>query len=281
MPASRATSGGAVDEALKDAPAAGPEEAPAAQEAPAEPQRRAFQLPTAKSVAARGLEERSVVIYGPPGIGKSTLASQWGGGDLFFFDTAGELADLEVYREPIPDWVTFKRGVHELTKDVKRAKTLFRGGAIDTIDALARLCSQFVRVKHKFAHEADLDFGRGYNILTEEFLSAMTQLAVMPAGIVMVSHSKTVEIKTDRSSYNKATFTLSPRGVNDAVLKMADLVFYIDWSGDDGNQRIIRTKGDRYVDAKERGVEARLPGEIVWPIGTNGWDLIKKEWEKR
>src|SRR5512138_1372732 len=61
-------------------------------------------LPRTKTVSSGDLVDKMTVIHGPPGVGKSTLASQWAGGDIFFFNVAGELGELEVYQQPIMDW---------------------------------------------------------------------------------------------------------------------------------------------------------------------------------
>src|SRR4051794_39898074 len=67
------------------------------------PRREPPPLPTEKTKSAGELHEKMVVLYGPSGIGKSTLASQWADGDIFFFNAAGELGELEVFQEPIPN----------------------------------------------------------------------------------------------------------------------------------------------------------------------------------
>ena len=65
-------------------------EVPDAPGGAAAPAAAAMVLPTKKTGGqATTLDELMILLYGPPGIGKSTLASQFPG--ALFFDCAGEL----------------------------------------------------------------------------------------------------------------------------------------------------------------------------------------------
>lgn len=232
-------------------------------------------LPTEKTVAAGTLEEKTVLLYGPAGIGKSTLASQWGGGSFFFFDCAGELGDLEVYRGAVTGWTSFREwGAAYVTG---QASGQFGGCVIDTADALGMMASDSIRSKHGILHESDLEWGKGWDQLKRTFITALAKLQVTKGGVVLVSHSKEIEIKTRSEVYNRQVPTLTG-GVREACVNTADLVLLLDWD-DNGDNRVIHTKPGKYHEAKERGQQPRLPAEIVWPTGTNGWDVLKAAWD--
>src|SRR6266478_3692495 len=114
MATTRQRRGGAttLDEAVKDGhtePPGDTDGTGAATEPPAAPRGRPLpSLPTQRTVVAGDLTSKSVLLYGEPKIGKSTLASEWGGGNVLFFDCAGELSDLEVYRLGCTDWTSFR-----------------------------------------------------------------------------------------------------------------------------------------------------------------------------
>jgi SpoVK/Ycf46/Vps4 family AAA+-type ATPase len=62
-------------------------------------------LPQAKTPPKKKMEEQTILIYGPPKIGKSTLASQFD--NPLFLATEAGLNALEVFQVPIPTWDDF------------------------------------------------------------------------------------------------------------------------------------------------------------------------------
>jgi len=232
------------------------------------------ELPKVKESQAEALERRTVLLYGPAGIGKSTMASEWAGGTFLFLDTAGELRDLEVYRMPVTDWTNFRAACASYAGQ----KHEFGGVVIDTADMLGIYCAQWTRDKLGVVHQSDAEWGKGWDLLKETFISHLAKLAALPGGLILVSHSRDIEIKTRTEAYNKAVPTLTG-GVRDACVNMADLVLFVDY--DDSGGRVIKTKPGKYHDAKERGRTPRLPEEIAWPVGASGWDVLREAWGEK
>jgi hypothetical protein len=231
-------------------------------------------LPENRSSVSGILEEKTVVLYGPPGIGKSTMASEWAGGGFLFFDTAGELTDLEVYRVGVTDWRSFREFCASYAVDA-RSDRRFTGVVIDTADMLGTYCSQAVRQRLGIVHESDAEWGKGWSMVREEFASHVAKLAALPGGVILISHSKENEIKARNEVYTKNVPTLSG-GIREACINSADLVLFIDYDADGG--RVIYTKPGKYHEAKERSRHPRLPAEISWPIGESGWEVLKAAW---
>ena len=269
-PRSSGTLQPASEEPLSDA---GAEEQAGGRAQPGAVEDSPLALPSEPSVPTGALADNTIVIYGPPKIGKSTLASGFDG--ALFFDTEGGLRHLQVYKVPVPDWPTFLKACRAFVESE------FQTAVIDTADKLAQYCRLYVNRKLGILHESDLEYGKGWDITQTEFARAIAALAASGKGLILISHSSTVEIKTRNRTYNKEVPTLSPKGMRNTVLSLADIIIYIGMGESEGEGDDVRglfTKESLYVEAGERGENPRLPEFIPWPIGESGYDVLAKAW---
>lgn len=256
-----------IEQVTGDQPSNGNPAPPAAKTEPV-----LFTLPTEKTVASNDLAHKTILLYGPAGIGKSTLASEFD--TVLFADTAGELNGITAFKQPI----TSRREFRMLGATVKADRANFTGMVIDTIDKLSRYYSQASRADLKITHESDAEYGKGWSHTSETFATDLAKLLALPNfGIIMVSHSREVEIKTRTATYSKSVPTLTG-ALRDEVVNVADLVLFLDWAQDEEGARVIRTKPSPYWDAKERGENPRLPAEIRWPVGASGYEVLQEAW---
>lgn len=128
------------------------------------------------------------VIYGPEGIGKTTLASKFP--DPVFIDTEGSTSYMDVARLPTPtSWTMLLSEVDDVKTNPTCCKTL----VIDTADWAEKLCSaQVCASKHVDGIE-DIGYGKGYVYMKEEFgslLNKLSDLIELGINIVIVAHAQ-------------------------------------------------------------------------------------------
>ena len=211
-------------------------------------------LPKTKTPARLKLEDFNVFIYGPPKVGKTTLASQFD--SPVFAATEAGLNAIEAYQVSIPDWKTFL----EFCAEIASGEHTFKTVVVDTIDNLFDACSEHVCKKAGVQHESDLDWGKGWAMVRDEFSRALTKLSLLPYGLVMISHAKDVEMKTRTGNLTKTVPTMSEQARR-VILPMADFILYCSMElTKDGPRRVIRTRPSENWDAGTRFKE--FPAEI-------------------
>ena len=129
-----------------------------------------------------------ILIYGPEGIGKSTLAAQFPG--AVFIDTEGSTARMDVARLPDPSsWTMLMQEVEYIKSHPEECQTL----VIDTADWAERLCRDMICAKKQISSLEDLGYGKGYVYVQEEFgrlLNKLSELINVGVNVVMTAHAQ-------------------------------------------------------------------------------------------
>ena len=178
--------------------------------------------------------------------------------DALFLATEAGLNSLDVFQQPIRTWDDFLGAAKELA-DGKHA---FRTVIIDTVDNAYRMCAEHICQKFKIEHESDLEYGKGYALINNEFYRVLNRLALLPYGLFLVSHSQEKEIETRTGKYIKVVPTL-PDKARQIVLGMVDVILFgdleqtADADGKPAFRRVLRTKPSTRYEAGDR--TGRLP----------------------
>jgi len=213
-------------------------------------------LPKEKTKPSRDLAAKTILLYGPPKIGKSTLASQFPG--AIFLECEPGLNELEVFKMPAYSWDAFK----EACKLLAEGKHAFRTIVVDTVDNAFRYCTDAVNAQNSVQYEGDLPHGKGWAFVKNEWHRVLTKLASLPYGLVLISHAQDKRIETRTGEYVKTQPSLPDRA-RSVVLGLVDMILYCDTEtakGEDGSlavRRVIRSKPHPTYEAGDR--TNRLP----------------------
>lgn len=226
-----------------------------------------------KSNRKREIWDNNLLLYGPIGVGKTTLfAHDW----AYFANTEGGLGGLEVYKTDIMDWATFSFFCAEWVKGEHQFKAL----VIDTIERLFKMCQDYVMQKHDIEHPSDMDWGKGWAMLSDEFMRPIGKLAVYNRGLIMISHENNKEIKERVKTYNRVLPNLAGSGPNSAyslVTNMCDCIIHMGFCEKDPSIRELRLAPTENCVAKKRHKE--LPDVIELPPDPLlGWEKFETVW---
>ncbi|MCD7763784.1 MAG: ATP-binding protein [Lachnospiraceae bacterium] len=129
-----------------------------------------------------------VVIYGPEGVGKTTLAAQFP--EPLFIDTEGGTAHMDVRRIDRPaTWDEFIAIINEVAATSGICKTL----VIDTADWAEQLATTYICGKYKKNGIEEFGYSKGYVYLAEEFgrfLIALDKVIASGVHVVVTAHAK-------------------------------------------------------------------------------------------
>ena len=179
---------------------------------------------------SRDLRGYSVFFYGEPKSGKTTTAAKFPSSLLLAFEK-GYSAIPGVMAQPINSWSEFRQVLRQLKSDA--AKAAYATIIIDTADIAYDYVSKYIcdnakRPDGGFGVDniADIPFGKGYGLVSQEFDECLRSIVQMGYGLVLISHATDKTFKDESGQeYNKIVPTLDKRATN-IVSRMADIIGY-------------------------------------------------------
>lgn len=220
-----------------------------------------------------------VLIYGPEGIGKTTLASQFP--DPLFIDTEGSTNHIDVARfDPPTSWQMLLSQVQYVIDNPHICKTL----VIDTADWAEKLEIEDLCHRKGWDGLEGAGYGKGYQYSAEEFgklLNKLNEVINKGVNVVMTAHAqlRKVELPEEIGAYDhwelKTSKKVAPmiKEFMDAVLFLTYKVNVINVDNQgaakgknkaQGGRRVIHTTHTPFWDAKNRyGMPDELPLEYA------------------
>lgn len=179
------------------------------------------------------------VIYGPEGIGKTTIAAQFP--DPLFIDTEGSTNQIDVKRLKAPTSFAELLQMIDWVVQTKPCSTL----VIDTIDWAERLATEEVLGENNWQSMESVGFGKSYQHLYEKMgrlLDRLSNVVEVDINVVLVGHSKVEKFDDpgEMGSYDRWQLKLRSTGKTDnstLVKEWADMVLFV-------NYKVIAVKTD-------------------------------------
>jgi hypothetical protein len=211
-------------------------------------------LPTKKELPSVNIHDYFWMLYGPPGVGKTTLAMNFDSPLLLLF--GDKSSHIEGYRKEVSTWKEFEKIITALTKEKHEFKTII----IDTVDMLYKIGCEEVITKvststgKALQHINDVGYGKGQDMVAASIIKSIMQLREAGFCVVIISHSVFTEIVTFGETYNKIMPSVQKQ-LRTVIIGMLDFIGYIDYDDSKEKKRLITFGGSKYIEAKRRNRE--------------------------
>ena len=215
------------------------------------------------------------VIYGPEGIGKSTLAARFP--KPLFIDTEGSTRHMDVARMEKPSsWTMLLEQVRYIRNTPGVCETL----AIDTADWAEQLCIRSICASKEIGGIEDMGYGKGYVYLAEEFgklLNLLEEVVERGCHVVLTAHAmmRKFEQPDEMGAYDRWELKLQKKTAS-LVKEWSDLLLFANYktiavATDEkgkkfkaqGGRRVLYTAHHPCWDAKNR---LDLPRSCPWTL---------------
>ena len=166
----------------------------------------------------------AIAIMGPPGVGKTTLASKIPN-SLLLATEPGYKAIPGVMAVDINNWTDVLQVVSQLRKPEAQEK--YKTIVIDTLDEFVFLATQYLLQREGVSDLTDILWGKGYNMLEDMMRSVFRQIQ-QSYGLILIAHDgRKVDEEDNKLFYASLNFN---RKVKRVVMGLLDILAYVESS---------------------------------------------------
>ena len=209
-----------------------------------------------------------VCIYGPPGVGKSTLCVS--ADRSLFLDFEGGTLNLDANR--VSNFETIEQ-IFDLLKTIVEGNELnskFNTLVIDTIEIVEKMIFDFVAARHGKKSISDIPYGKGHDEAAElmfQFLNLLSEVRNSGKNVIILAHEAIRKYESPISgTYDRYVPKLHHKSLSylhakvDGVFFMSRDIVVSDGKAFTKNGRKIFTEETAHLIAKSR---YDLPSEII------------------
>ena len=198
-----------------------------------------------------------IIVYTPPGVGKTTLAGDAKAALIDCEDGAGNIAGL--VRTPyLATWPKIREWLYEFVQNPPEGT---HGVGVDTLDWMIRRIEEHVAIDLDPKSDGLLStMGTAHdgfykardmvkNIVYREVFPAFSAIVASGRSVLLLAHAANVKMKTPEGFDSKAAAPDLPPYIMQSFIEWADAVLYGDII--DG-QRVLKTQKTNLITAKNR-----------------------------
>lgn len=213
-----------------------------------------------RTVPHLDISDYSILLHGPPKIGKTWLAHQWPK-VVFIAPEFKGLIKLDVEAWIVKNWRQTRYAAR------KAVESNFKTIVLDTADMAFKYCFQYVCEREGFEYPSDEAMGKGWDKIAREFQDLVLTLYHSDKTCIFISHSKSEETVSSFERITKIRATLPTTG-RKVLLPIVDIILYMKAKGKLVGKRvkegrIVICKPTETYEAGDRS--GYLPQEVVVP----------------